>query len=88
MKTALVDTLGNRDWLRENEPALREMLPETWTLATNLNGLQLGFRLKLLGVEWSSPDEFGRVMVFLEKVGIMQRKDYCVRRNPDPVFAA
>lgn len=83
---SLVDTLGNKQWLRDNEPKLREMLPETWTLATNLNGLQLGFRLKLIGVDWRSEDEFGRVMLFLEKVGIMQRRDYLVRRNPDSVF--
>ena len=82
----LIDTLGNEKWLRENEPKLREMLPETWTLMTNLNGLQLGFKLKLIGVEWRSEDEFGRVMLFLEKVGIMQRRDYLVRRNPDSVF--
>lgn len=83
---SLLDTLGNETWLRENEPKLREMLPETWTLATNLNGLQLGWQLKLLGVDWRSPDEFGRVMLFLEKVGIMLRKDFLVRRNPERVF--
>lgn len=82
----LKDTLGNEKWLRENEAKLRALLPETWTLATNLNGLQLGFRLKLLGVDWRSEDEFGRVMLFLEKIGIMLRKDFLVRRNPDSIF--
>lgn len=84
---SLRDTLGNQHWLKQNEPKLRELLPETWTLATNLNGLKLGFGLKLIGVDWRSEDEFGRVMVFLEKVGIMQRKDYLVRRNPDLLFS-
>jgi hypothetical protein len=85
--SALRDTLGNAQWLRDNEEKLRAMLPETWTLATNLDGLRLGFSLKLAGVDWRSEDEFGRVMLFLEKVGIMQRKDYLVRRNPSLVFA-
>lgn len=83
---SLVSTLGNSAWLRDNETNLREMLPDTWTLMTNLNGVQIGFRLKLIGVDWRNEDEFSRVMIFLEKVGIMQRKDYLVRRNPDAVL--
>lgn len=79
-------TLGNREWLTANETAIKSLLPVTWTLATNLDGPRLGFGLKLLGVDWSSADEFGLVMVFLEKVGLLQRRDYQVRANPSRVF--
>lgn len=83
---SLQDTLGNLEWLSENEAAIREMLPETWTHILNLNGPKLGFKLKLLGVDWRSQDEFGRVMVYLEKIGMMLRDGHTVRRNQHSIF--
>lgn len=83
----LIETLGNETWLKANEAKIKEMLPETWTHIGNLNGLKLGFHLKLIGVDWRSPDEFGRVMLFLEKAGMMQRQNgYQVRANPSSIF--
>ncbi len=82
----LQDTLGNEDWLRKNENAVKKLLPETWTHVRNLNGLQIGFGLKVLGVDWRSEDEFGRVMVFLERVRFMLRDGLNVKRNPHSVF--
>jgi hypothetical protein len=82
------DTLGNVNWLRVNEAALRALLPETWTHMDNLDGLKIGFGLKLLGIDWQSEDEFGKVMIFLEKVGILQRQNgYQVRANHLSIFA-
>lgn len=84
---SLQDTLGSKAWLAQHEDELRNVLPELWTHIENLNGLQIGFRLKLIGVNWRTEDEFAKVMVFLEKVGIMQRQNgYQVRRNPSRVF--
>lgn len=56
------DTLGNKEWLLANEQAVKDLLPETWTHIGNLNGLQLGFRLKLIGIDWRSETEFTSVM--------------------------
>jgi len=64
---SLQDTLGNEQWLRDNEDKVKALLPDTWTHMGNLNGLQIGFGLKLLGIDWRSEDEFGRVMLFLER---------------------
>jgi len=87
MSKILMNTLGNEAWLQKNEGALKRILPETWTHIENMNGLKIGFSLKLLGVDWRSEKEFGRVMVFLEKIGIMQRRNnYSVRGNPISVF--
>ena len=83
---SLMETLGNEQWLRDNEGEIRALLPETWTHVANLNGLQLRFKLKLLGVDWRSEDEFGRVMVYLERIGIMLREGMAVRRNPHSIF--
>ena len=85
---SLQDTLGSDQWLRDNEDKVKAMLPETWTHIGNLNGLQIGFRMKLLGIDWRSQDEFGRVMVFLERAKFMLRDGMLVRRNPRSVFEA
>lgn len=82
----LQDTLGNEEWMKKNEAAIKEMLPDTWTHVNNLNGLQLGYKLKLIGVNWRSEDEFGRIMVYLEKIGMMLRDGMAVRRNPHSIF--
>lgn len=83
----LKDTLGNIDWLRANEDAVKKLLPETWTHMENLNGIKLGFGLKLVGIDWRSEDQFGKVMLFLEKIGFMQRQNgYQVRANPNRVI--
>ena len=84
---SLKDTLGNEKWLRENEAKIRDLLPPTWTHMENLNGLKLGFGLKVIGVDWRSEDEFGRVMLFLEKIGMLQRQNgYQVRANHRSIF--
>lgn len=84
---SLKDTLGNPQWLQKNEPAIRDLLPETWTHIENLNGLKLGFGLKVLGVDWRSQEEFCKVMVFLEKIGMMQRQNgFQVRANHRSIF--
>lgn len=82
----LQSTLGNEDWLRENETEIKSALPETWTHINNLNGLQFGFKLKLLGLDWRSEEEFGKVMFFLERIGLMLRDGQNVRRNPHSIF--
>lgn len=80
-------TLGNPAWLRENEPKIKALLPDTWTHMENLSGISIGFGLKVLGVEWSSDEEFAKIMIFLERIGIMQRTNgYSVRANPDSIF--
>ena len=83
----LQDTLGNIEWLRANEDAIKKMLPDTWTHMENLNGLKLGVQMKLLGIDWRTEDQFGKVMVFLEKMGFLQRQNgYQVRANPSRVI--
>ncbi len=78
----LDQTLGNPAWMAANANRIKHALPETWTHVSNLNALQLGFQLKVLGIDWRSQDEFGKVMVYLERVGIMKRQGYQVRRAP------
>lgn len=78
--SSLADTLGNPQWMAENAEAIKKILPEAWTEILKLNGLQLGYQMKLIGIDWRSQDEFGKVMVYLERVGLMQRDGLRVRR--------
>lgn len=84
----LRETLGNIEWLRANEDKIKDILPETWTHIHNLNGLQMGFKMKLLGIDWRSEDEFGRVMVFFQKTKLMLMDGLLVKRNPHSIFEA
>ena len=72
--------------MRIDEDKLKNILPETWTHVNNLNGLQLGFSLKLLGVDWRSENVFGKIMLFLERIGLLLREGMTVRRNPHSSF--
>lgn len=72
--------------LRKNEDGIKKMLPETWTHMHNLNGLQLGFQLKLMGFDWRSQDQFGAFMVAFEKAGLLLRDGMLIRRNHHQVF--
>lgn len=78
---SLQDTLGNQQWMTTNADRIKAILPETWTHIQNMNGLQLGFKLKVLGIDWRSEEEFGKCMVYLERVGLMRRDGLLVRRG-------
>jgi len=87
MSVLLRNPLCNTEWLVANEKKIKAFLPDTWTHAENLNELQLGYKLKLLGIDWRSELEFGTIMLFLEKIGILQRKEgFQVRANPKTIF--
>lgn len=75
------DTLENSEWLAKNKNNLKAILPETWTHISNLNGLQMAYSFKLLGLDWRSDNEFGQIMVKLEKIGIIQRDNILIRRS-------
>jgi hypothetical protein len=84
----LEPTLGAEEWLCNNEDALKKLLPDTWTHIHNVDGLKLGFGLKLLGVDWRSENEFARILVYFERIGLLIREGMAVKRNPCIVFKA
>lgn len=83
---SLEETLGNNKWMAENKEKILAILPETWTHLSNLHitthlGMQLAFNLKLLGIDWRSPEEYANCMVFFTKSGLLSRDDLLVRRS-------
>jgi hypothetical protein len=83
---SLENTLGNKDWLKNNEHKIKELFPSAWTNIHELNASKLGSDLKNMAVDWRSKKEFEMIMVFLEKVGFIIRNGQTVKRNPKVVF--
>lgn len=88
MSDALALTLGNVDWVKDNERKLQRIFPEIWTHPGNINPLKLLFDLKLAGVDYRTDDEAAWALAFLTKVGICQVQPgtLCMRRNPHSIF--
>lgn len=83
----LNDTLGNMQWVKENEGKIKNIFPETWTHAANINNVQLMFQMKLIGIPWSTEAELLKILTFLTKIGIVQvSKAELIRRNPHSIF--
>jgi hypothetical protein len=69
--------------MRENLTKLKNIFPETWTHTANINWLGVGFNLKLVGVDWRSEAELANCMAFMEKTGVIQRREmHLIRRTP------
>ncbi len=86
MSQLLMQTLGNEAWLTEHEDALKAVLPETFTHVANVNLLAIGFKLKLLGVDWRSQNELAGCMSFMERAGFLLRNGLTIKRNPHKVM--
>lgn len=83
----LKETICDINWLQENEDKIKKLLPEVWTHMHNINALKIGFGLKILGIDWRSHSEFGSIMVFLEKAGIIVRqRTYQVKASAISIF--
>lgn len=84
---SLPNTLGNREWMRTHEDAIKKLLPQDWTHHDNTGVLKIGFGLKLLGVMWTSYEELVKCMVYFEKLGLLIRRNKVeVRANPEKVI--
>lgn len=73
---------GRPDWLMYNWDKLRKLMPETWTHIANLNMVQIGFHLKLLGLDWRSQEELASCMAFFERCGLILRDGMLIRVKP------
>jgi hypothetical protein len=78
--------LKDETWVRNNEQKLRELLPPIWTHEANVQMLQVGFSLKLIGVDWRSTSELVNVMAYLTSIGIFEVKPPHMRRAPHSIF--
>jgi len=84
----LLPTLANAEWVKDNEDKLRDLFPETWTHPLNVDHLNLRYKTKLIGLEWSTDAELTSILVTLTKMGIAQvSPQELIRRNPHSIFS-
>lgn len=56
-------------------------IPLTWTHQNNINFLAIRFKSKLLGIEWSSEEDFVNLCTLASALGIIEQEgDYHIRR--------
>ena len=77
--------LTDINWLKENETDIKNLLPETWTHVQNISVLKIGFGLKLLGVNWQTEDELSKILVYLIRLGMIERDKMLIRRSHNTV---
>jgi hypothetical protein len=79
-------TIGDFNWMLKNEIQVKKVLPETWTHMHNIDSEKLMLELQLLGVNLHPVNDFIKIMVFFELIGILLRNVMSVRRNPHSIF--
>lgn len=82
----LLPSLGSKEWLQENERAIKGVFPDDWKEVDRERILRLGHGLKQLGVNWVDPMDLPRILAFLERTGFVLRNGNLIKRNPLPVF--
>ena len=71
----LKSTILNVDWLKEHAQSVLDIFPETWTHYHNVSFVQIAFRLKLLGIDFRSDEDFRVLMDALFKVRLIALDD-------------
>ncbi len=79
--------LADKKWLQENEEILKNFFPKTYTHVNNIDSLPIMFKFKLLGIDWRSKEDFRKVLLYLEKVGLILRDGLTIKRNPHSIFS-
>jgi hypothetical protein len=80
-KYALYNTVGDKKWLSVHGPAIRSLLPETWTHTANFDVANFVEAIKPLGIVCGSEDEIRRLFDFLASAKIVLRDGFLVRRG-------
>lgn len=86
-KGNLETTIFDLAWYEKNENVIRDILPEEWTHASELNLVRIGYLLKLRGVDWTTNEELSEILAFLTTIRLIHNykqtwfkanKDSCV----------
>lgn len=77
------DNLYSLHWLIENHENLMNLLPATYTHEDNLDFVQFGFSLSLLGVHFENKEDLEEIILYLESLNLLNRKnEFLIVRNP------
>lgn len=67
-------TLGNQSWVEAHLPQLRNMFPVIPTKLELSMFLSVGFKIKVLGVEWYDQKDLPKIFSFLQQIKIIDIK--------------
>ena len=83
---SLQETLGNDAWMKTNLEAIRSWFPVQWEYPSPDFMHQVGFKMKLLGIDWRENTDLGKAFAFFERTGIIERNGIPptiqIRRRP------
>lgn len=77
-----LDKLDDPKWLKQNVSTIKDCYPETWTHLANWSPLPLRYRMKLLGVDFRTDADITRLLIRLQKLGVVQVDGSLIRRSP------
>lgn len=77
----LKKTISSAPWREEYREKLLDLFPTTWTNISNVDLLQLGFKLKLMGVDWRTQEDLAAVLAICEENKLLLRDGYLIRRG-------
>ena len=84
--SSLKSTIENIEWVKKHEQEIKDIFPNTFTHVNNINGLNVMFEFKILGIDYKSKKEFIKILVFLTKIGLILRDGHSIKSNPHKVF--
>lgn len=80
-------TIGDSQWMQANQASILEPIPSSWVSADEL-GLPFGYRLKVLGVNWTTTKDLMITFMYLERLGLVEfcsnkddAKSFVIRRT-------
>lgn len=78
---SLEQSIGNPDWVIQNEKALKELFPEDWVHFSQLSADEISNRLQCLRVELLDDDRLMKALRFFLHLGIADVDGAMVRRG-------
>jgi hypothetical protein len=79
-----IESINDPSWLLQNEERIRKVFPMAWTYFPNLT-VSLGYKLKLLGLDWRELSEFAQIMAKFASLGIIFQHNGYIRINPKTI---
>lgn len=70
----LAMTLASEPWMAAHYWQVLDAIPQQWTDLDPRSMLMLGHKLELIGVKWDGDDELVRICVYLERIGMLERR--------------
>lgn len=72
--SSVQETIGNPQWVVQHYVQVRDIFPAERQLMTQSDMIRVGFKMKLLGIDWRSENELAQVMVLCYHLGMYHQQ--------------